>query len=97
MVYGGMGGGPRGDHNIVIQVDDWTSREGYIFKKRKNSFSQNYFFLLGVVNPVHNQLIRSMGEWVEVLWPNIPQYQWLVPKTKSVQKNLKHNFSFSQN
>ena len=44
MVYGGMGGGPRGDHNIVIQVDDWTSREGYIFKKRKNSFSQNYFF-----------------------------------------------------
>ena len=51
MVYGGMGGGPRGDHNIVIQVDDWTSREGYIFKKRKNSFSQNYFFLFGVVNP----------------------------------------------
>ena len=86
MVYGGMGGGPRGDHYIVIQVDDWTSREGYISKKRKNSFSQNYFFLFEVVNPVHNQLTRSMGERVEVLWPNIPQYQWLVPKTKYVQK-----------
>ena len=71
MVYGGMGGGPRGKHNIVIQVDDWTSREGYIFTKRTNSFSQNYFFLLRVVNPVHNQQIRSMVEWVEVLWPNI--------------------------
>ena len=35
MVYGGMGGGPRGDHNIVIPVDDWTSKEGYIFKERK--------------------------------------------------------------
>ena len=81
MVHGGLVGYTQGQYTIVRHFTSVGPWEGNIFKKRLIQFQSKLILIFYIVIPVHNQLIQSMGEWVEVPRQNIPQYHGLVFKT----------------